>query len=219
VIQGFSEALLNGEVGTIDDTAREYLGRVVANTQRMGQLIHDILRLSRVAREPLDCADFDMMALARETMASVQARHPGRQVGFEAPGNHPVRADRRLIGIVLDNLFDNALKFSARQPVSQIRFEARATPHGGAAFEVCDNGVGFPAPWRDPGFGSFQRLHSGPEFPGNGIGLATVARIVRRHGGRLVAVGAPEGGAVFRFTLATPPHTIERPPHMSPSQR
>jgi len=204
VIQGFSEALLNGEVGSVDDTAREYLGRVVANTQKMSQLIQDILRLSRVTREPLDCADFDVMALARETMASVRARYPGRQLAFEAPGSQTVRADRRLIGIVLDNLFDNAMKFSARQPAPQIRFEARAMPHGGSAFEVRDNGVGFPAAWRDPSFGSFQRLHSGPEFPGNGIGLATVARIVRRHGGRLEAEGAPEGGAIFRFTLAAP---------------
>lgn len=204
VIQGFSEALLNGEVGSVDDTAREYLGRVVANTQRMGQLIQDILRLSRVTREPLDWSDFDVMALARETMANVQGRYPGREPVFEASGSHPVRADRRLIGIVLDNLFDNALKFSARQQVPRISFEARSLPHGMSAVEVRDNGVGFPAPWRDPTFGSFQRLHSGPEFPGNGIGLATVARIVRRHGSRLEAEQAPGGGAIFRFTLAGP---------------
>jgi len=204
VIQGFSEALLNGEVGSVDDTAREYLGRVVANTQRMGQLIQDILRLSRVTREPLDWSEFDLMALARETMANVQGRYPGREPDFEAAGSHPVRADRRLIGVVLDNLFDNALKFSARQPVPRIRFQVRSLPHGESAVEVRDNGVGFPAPWRDPAFGSFQRLHAGPEFPGNGIGLATVARIVRRHGGRLESAQAPEGGAIFRFTLAGP---------------
>lgn len=204
VIQGFSEALLNGEVGSVDDKAREYLGRVVANTQKMGQLIQDILRLSRVTREPLDCSDFDMMVLAREAMAGAQARYPGRALAFEASGSHRVRADRRLLGIVLDNLFDNALKFSARQAVARISFAARALAHGVSEFEVRDNGVGLPAPWRDPDFGSFQRLHSGTEFPGNGIGLATVARIVRRHGGRLEAEGAPEGGASFRFTLAAP---------------
>lgn len=204
VIQGFSEALLNGEVGSVDDKAREYLGRVVANTQKMSQLIQDILRLSRVTREPLDCSDFDMMVLAREAMAGAQARYPGRALAFEASGSHRVRADRRLLGIVLDNLFDNALKFSARQAVARISFAARALAHGVSEFEVRDNGVGLPAPWRDPGFGSFQRLHSGTEFPGNGIGLATVARIVRRHGGRLEAESAPEGGASFRFTLAAP---------------
>ena len=137
-------------------------------------------------------------------MAGAQARYPGRALAFEASGSHRVRADRRLLGIVLDNLFDNALKFSARQAVARISFAARALAHGVSEFEVRDNGVGLPAPWRDPDFGSFQRLHSGTEFPGNGIGLATVARIVRRHGGRLEAENAPEGGASFRFTLAAP---------------
>lgn len=204
VIQGFSEALLNGEVGSVDATAREYLVRVVANTQKMGQLIQDILRLARVTREPLDFSEFDMIALARDTMAAVQGRYPDRLLHFEASGSHPVRADRRLIEVVLDNLFDNALKFSVRQPAVRVGFAARTLPHGESVFEVRDNGVGFPAPWRDPGFGGFQRLHPASEFPGNGIGLATVARIVRRHGGRLEAESAPGGGAVLRFTFADP---------------
>jgi len=205
VIQGFAEALLNNEVGTVDEVASDYLRRITTNAHRMEQLIQDILRLSRVLREALDLSDFDIAQLARQTMAELREQAPGRQIEFDAPGCFVVRADRRLVEVVLHNLLDNALKFTSREPVAKIGFGVHTCVDGRQAFEVRDNGVGFPVAWRDPTFGVFQRLHSAAEFPGTGIGLATVARIVRRHGGRIEAEGEHGKGAVFRFTLGEQP--------------
>jgi|GEM_PF-980966 len=207
-ISGFSQALLEDYEEVLDATGQDYLRRVCAAGSRMGQLIDDLLALSRVTRLDLELSDVDLSALARKISDGLAERDPDRAGRIEwaiAPGLHAV-CDERLMQIALENLLGNAWKYTSRQEQARIEFGVRepdgAAGAGAAAvFFVRDNGAGFDMAYSDKLFGVFQRLHTEKEFEGNGVGLATVQRIVRRHQGRVWAEAAPGQGATFYFTL------------------
>jgi light-regulated signal transduction histidine kinase (bacteriophytochrome) len=170
----------------------------------MAGLIDDLLELGRVTRLELKCEQVDLSSLAEAIVQRLRERAPQRAATFDIqPGLH-VWADLRLLEIVLENLFDNAWKFTAGRPEADIVFGV-CQMGADRAFLVRDNGVGFDPRYASNLFGVFQRLHSTTEFPGTGVGLATVQRIVQRHGGRIWAEAEVDRGAVFYFTLAEEP--------------
>jgi signal transduction histidine kinase len=200
-IDGFSQALLEDFPSDVPEEARRYLARIRSSTQRMGQLIEDLLNLSKVSRGDLQRRDIDIGELARQVAAELQQREPARKVEVSVWDGMQANADPRLLRAALENLIGNAWKFSAK--AEHARVEIGCLRDGEqASFFVRDNGAGFDMRYADKLFGAFQRLHSASEFQGTGIGLATVQRIVHRHGGRIWADAAPGKGAVFFFTLA-----------------
>jgi signal transduction histidine kinase len=202
-IDGFSRAVLDEHAERLDDTGREHLKRVVGAAQHMGQLIDGLLDLSRVSRADLRRERVDLSALARDVSARLALAHPQRTVEFTVEPGLQTNADRRLAEVVLTNLIGNAWKFTAKRAIARIHLGVRPDEHP-QVFFVCDNGAGFPRDQADRLFGVFQRLHADDEFEGTGIGLATVHRIVRRHGGRIWAESeATPGamGATFFFIL------------------
>ncbi len=199
-IDGFSRALLEDYGPQLDETARDYLGRVRAASQRMGELIDDLLQLSRLTRQPLRTQEVDLSALARRVVEQLRQQEPGRAVDVRVQPGVVARGDPKLLAVALENLLHNAWKFTAPRPRAAVEFGVVQTD-GGLACYVRDNGVGFDMRYADKLFAPFQRLHKPSEFPGTGIGLATVQRVVARHGGRVWAEAAPEAGATFYFTL------------------
>jgi signal transduction histidine kinase len=199
-IDGFSQALLEDYAARLDAGGRHYLDRVRANAQRMAQLIDDLLDLSRVSRSALQREAVDLSALAREIVAELRRAQPDRQVEVVIADGLRAVGDGRLLAVALQNLLGNAWKFTARQARARIEL-GRTNENGHSAFFVKDDGAGFDMRYVDKLFGAFQRLHSPQEFEGNGIGLATVQRIVRRHGGRVWATGEVGNGATFYFTV------------------
>lgn len=199
-IDGFSQALLEDYEDRLDAPGKEYLRRVRSATQRMGTLIDDMLTLSRVSRGDLNRERLDLTAMARSVVADLRERNPGREVEAVIAEGVAADADRRLLQVALQNLFDNAWKFTGRTPGARVEFGAIQGPEG-MVYYVRDNGAGFDLAYADKLFGAFQRLHPVSEFPGTGIGLATVQRIVHRHGGHIRAEGAVDRGATFYFTL------------------
>ena len=199
-IDGFSQALLEDYAASIDDQGKNYLQRVRAATQRMGELIDDLLQLSRVSRSEMRHAKVDMSALAESVVEELKRGDPDRQVETAIQTGLETRGDPQLLRIVLVNLLSNAWKFTSRQPAARIEF-GLGDSNGEHTFFVRDNGAGFDMQYVDKLFGAFQRLHSPSEFPGTGIGLATVQRIVHRHGGHVRAEGVVGQGAAFYFTL------------------
>jgi signal transduction histidine kinase len=209
-IDGWSLALEEDYGKQLDATAHEYLQRVRAEAQRMGELIDDLLQLSRVTREDLRQETVDVSSLAGDVAERLRQAHPERTIEFEIQPGLSLRGDRRLLDIALTNLFDNAVKFTGRQPQARIAFGCRTEKDPDAqiqrrVFFVRDNGVGFDMAHAQKLFGAFQRLHKASEFPGTGIGLATVQRIVARHDGRIWAESRPGEGAAFHFTLGETP--------------
>lgn len=200
-IDGFSQALLEDCFDQLDATGQDYLRRIRFATQRMGQLIDDLLTLSRVTRSDMSRESVDLSRLASCICADLQQAHPERQVEFAVQPGLVVRGDARLLQVLLENLLNNAWKFTSRQLHSKIEFGAIAQENGIPAYFVRDDGVGFDMVYVDKLFRPFQRLHGMNEFSGNGIGLATVQRIVHRHGGRVWAEGTLARGATFYFTL------------------
>lgn len=199
-IDGFSLALVEDYGDKLDDEGRAMLARVRAAAGRMAQLIDDLLGLSRVTRAELRRERVDLSALAEEVVARLRASEPERRVEVKIEAGLDVSGDAALLRIALENLLANAWKFSAKRPVAHIAVEARA--HGAErAYLVRDDGAGFDMAYANKLFGAFQRLHKQSEFDGTGIGLATVSRIVRRHGGRVWAEGQVDQGATFYFTL------------------
>jgi PAS domain S-box-containing protein len=202
-IDGFSQALVEDYGARLDAEGLRYLRRVREAAQRMAELIDDLLTLSRVTRSELKRARVDLSALARTLLAGLARCDPERQVEIViAPGVF-ADADPQLAAIALDNLLGNAWKFTARCPIARIELGQLAGGDGVTYF-VRDNGAGFDMAFRDKLFGVFQRLHPEVEFPGTGIGLATVARITERHRGRIWADSVPGQGATFFFTLTEP---------------
>jgi PAS domain S-box-containing protein len=199
-IQGFSQALLEDHAASIDAKGQGYLQRVASAALRMSELIDDLLNLSRISRSPLSRADVDLSAMARSVAGELDRQHQ-RLVRVTIADRLTVNADPRLIRIALENLLDNAWKFTSHTADPQIAFGAEAGMDGAVIFFVRDNGAGFDDAHAANLFAPFQRLHSDKEFSGSGIGLATVQRIVRRHGGRVWASAAVNGGATFFFTL------------------
>ncbi len=199
-IDGFSHALLEDCAGELNEQGKDYLNRIRAASQRMGQLIDDLLGLSRMTRCELQREPVDLSALAISSADDVRKIWPDRQVELiVAPGLH-VQGDRRLLQVVLDNLLGNAWKFTSKRERAVIEV-GKVVHEGTTAYFVRDNGVGYDMVYAAKLFGAFERLHAMTEYPGTGIGLATVQRIVARHGGRVWAEGRVGEGATFYFTL------------------
>jgi PAS domain S-box-containing protein len=199
-MDGFSQVLLEDYAPRLDDTGREYLGRIRAGSQRMSRLIDDLIQLSRVTRGELRREPVDLSQLVREVAAEVAEREPSRRVVVEVQDAVLVRGDARLLRAGLVNLVGNAFKFTRNTPEPWVGFGASEGPDG-RTYHVRDNGAGFDMAYAGKLFQPFQRLHAPAEFEGTGIGLATWQRIVHRHGGRVWAEGAPGRGATFYFTL------------------
>ena len=200
-IDGFSLALLEDSAGTLSAECTAHLTRVRQASQRMAQLIDDMLEMSRVSRVEMRVSRVDLSALAEETLSDMAKAEPARRVESSvSPGLH-AEGDERLLRLVLSNLLGNAWKFTSKTPAARIEFSSSLEPDGTPAFYVRDNGAGFDPAYAHKLFGAFQRLHSDFEFPGTGVGLATVKRVVHRHGGRVWAESAVGKGATFYFTI------------------
>lgn len=199
-IDGFSQALLEDYGAVLDATGRDYLQRVRAAAQRMAALIDGLLTLSRLARAPLARRAVDLSALAREVIGELQAGEPRDGVAVHIEPGIMAEGDPTLLRIVLANLLGNAWKYTRHTPAPEIRFGTERD-NDGLVYFVRDNGVGFEMQYADKLFGVFQRLHHASQFEGTGIGLATVQRVIHRHGGRVWAQAEPGHGAIFRFTL------------------
>jgi signal transduction histidine kinase len=199
-IDGFSQALLEDCGDRLDRYGKDYLQRVRQSAQGMGRIIDDLLNLSRVTRTEIRRETVNLSELARSVFARLEEAQPDREVELLIEDGLTVQADPRLLEVVLTNLIGNAWKFTGGRALGRIEFAARA---GGCpqTYFVRDNGAGFDTKYADKLFGPFQRLHSAHEFEGTGIGLATVQRIVRRHGGRVWAEAEVDRGATFFFTL------------------
>jgi PAS domain S-box-containing protein len=199
-IDGFAHALEEDYAKQLDDTALDYLNRVRQASQRMGTLIDDMLNLSRVARASLRRETVDVSRMAKEIVDELKQTESQRVIDVSIASDLKVSADPVLFRVALQNLLENAWKYTRR--TSQARIEFATTTHRDTpCFYVRDNGTGFDMQYANKLFAPFQRLHSVQAFEGTGIGLATVARIIRRHGGRIWAEAAVDRGATFYFTL------------------
>ena len=200
-VDGFSEILEEEYADRLDETGRDYLGRIRRAAQRMGTLIDDLLRLARITQGGLSLSMVNLSDIAAEIRDELQDGASERRAEFMIAPDILASGDARLLRVVLENLLSNAWKFTATQPVACIEFGFE--PMGGqTVLYVRDNGVGFDMAHAGRLFGAFQRLHGAHEFPGTGIGLATVQRIVNKHGGRIWADAALGKGATFRFILS-----------------
>jgi light-regulated signal transduction histidine kinase (bacteriophytochrome) len=199
-INGYSRALEEDYGGQLDAQAHEYLGRIVAATERMGQLIDALLSLSRVTRVEFRRESVNLSRLADAAVKQLRASQPERVVDFANEGDVVAQGDAPLLRALLENLIGNAWKFTGSRSGSRISFGVES--HDGTpVYYVRDNGAGFDMAYAQKLFAPFQRLHTQSEFAGTGIGLATVQRIVDRHGGRVWAEGKVAEGATFYFTL------------------
>jgi signal transduction histidine kinase len=195
-LSGFSQALLEDYGDRLDGDGQDYLRRIAAAAQRMGALIDDLLRLSQVSRSPIRREPVDLSALAGRVVATLRQAQPDRRIAVRIADGLSTHGDAHLWGIVLDNLLGNAWKFTTKRDDATIVVEQRQVD-GQEVFAIADNGAGFDMAYADKLFHPFQRLHGNDEFAGTGIGLATVQRILRRHGGRIWAEAAPDRGATF----------------------
>jgi PAS domain S-box-containing protein len=199
-IDGFSQALLEDCQDKLDATGKNYLERIRTGTQRMGLLIDDMLKLSRITRTEFKRESVDLSAMVQDILLTVRQNNPARDVQANIQKDIIMEGDRYLLEIALTNLLENAWKFTGKTENARIEFGTELTD-GKSVMFIRDNGVGFDMAYVDKLFGAFQRLHSTAEFPGTGIGLATVQRIIHRHGGQIWAAGEIGRGAVFFFTL------------------
>jgi two-component system, NtrC family, sensor kinase len=199
-IDGFSQALIEDYGEGLDETARNYLNRIRAAAQRMAALIDDMLLLSRISRAQVNRERVDLSALAQSVAEELKNQNPEHSVTVEIEPDLATHADRGLMRVLLDNLLGNAWKFTARTSKAQIELRARAQGLD-TVFFVKDNGAGFDMAHASVLFQPFQRLHDAADFPGTGIGLATVQRVVDHHGGRIWAEGTVGHGATVFFTI------------------
>ncbi len=199
-VDGFSAALLEDCGDKLDPAGRDYIARIRAASQRMGNLIDSLLHLSRVSRQDMKHASVDLAELADEIVEGLCSSHPEMHVEYVAPESIIAHGDRDLLRIVLENLLGNAWKYTAKTEKPRIELSAYDRA-GETVYCVRDNGAGFDMKYVDKLFGPFQRLHRDQEFEGLGIGLATVARIIHRHGGEIWAEAQLDKGAAFYFTL------------------
>lgn len=197
-IDGFSLALHEDYAATVGDTGRDYIERVRGGVQRMGQLIDALLQLSRITRAEIIREDFSMSRLAESVASDLQEQSRDRDLSFDIEPGLTGNADPRLTRIALENLLGNAVKFTSKVPQAKVRFGWDTAQN---AWYVRDNGAGFDMIYADKLFGAFNRLHGDKDFKGSGIGLATVARVVHGHHGRIWANSAVNQGATFWFTL------------------
>ena len=200
-IDGFSQALVEDIGEHLPDEARSHLDRIRHATRRMGRLIDDLMALSKVGRAEMSRERVDLSDVAEQVVAELRRQQPARQIAVTIAPGLTARADAPLVRLAMQNLIENAWKFTSRRDLSTIEIGQTRDGERGPAFFVRDNGAGFDPEYSHKLFGPFQRLHAVSEFPGTGIGLATVQRIVHRHGGRVWAEGRIDGGACFYFTL------------------
>ena len=199
-IDAFSQLVREDYGDKLDDQGKQYLGIVGDASRQMGRLIDDLLHLSRVTRSEIHRQPVDLSAISEQIFARLRQAEPERQVEISIAPNLSAEGDERLLRIALENLLNNAWKFTSRKPDARIEVGSEVLA-GQTEFFVRDNGAGFDMAYAAKLFGAFQRLHSTAEFPGHGIGLATVQRIISRHGGQIRASGAVDRGATFYFTL------------------
>jgi signal transduction histidine kinase len=199
-IDGFSQMLLDDDADKLGEEGRRRLGMVRDSAQRMSQLIEDLLYLAKVSRSTASRLNFDLSALVKTVAKQLEAQHPARRVSLTVQEALMVDADPHLLQIVLENLLRNAWKFTSKCASAKIEVGSSSCD-GETCYYVRDNGAGFNMAYASKLFGVFQRLHPATEFEGTGIGLATVKRIIARHGGRVWAVGEPGQGATFFFTV------------------
>jgi PAS domain S-box-containing protein len=204
-IDGFSNILMELHGKSLDENGLHYLKRISKGAQRMGELIDDLLDLSRLTRAELRPVRVDLGEIARVVVDELRRNDPGRAVEVSIDEGLAATGDARLLRIALENLVGNAWKFTRDRNPARIEIGTGVTPAGGRCFRIKDNGAGFDMAYSNKLFGAFQRLHRETEFEGTGIGLATVARILQRHGGSIWAEGAPDKGATFFFTLKEGP--------------
>ena len=200
VINGFSQILLEEQADQLDKEGKEHLNQIVSSARRMSQIVDDLLKLSRVTRIEMNREWMDLGEVAATILDEYEIRHPERHVEVEIESGMQVYADINLTRIMLENLLDNAWKYTSRRENALIQV-GKTVLEGSPVYFVGDNGAGFDMTYVSKLFTPFQRLHSPVEFEGTGIGLATVQRIVARHGGRVWARGTPDQGAMFYFTL------------------
>jgi light-regulated signal transduction histidine kinase (bacteriophytochrome) len=200
---GFSQALVEDHGGRLDGEARLYLDQITLASRKMGELIDGILQLSRVTRGELRRDVVDLSSMAGRILEGLARAEPARFVSWRVEPGLTAAGDSRMLEVVLTNLLGNAWKYTAMVPLPAIRVYSDRE-NGARVFCVSDNGVGFDMAHSEKLFQPFQRLHRQDEFPGLGIGLATVQRIVHRHGGEIRAAGAVGRGATFRFSLESP---------------
>ncbi len=200
-VDGYSQALLEDGACLLDETGRQHINRIRSASQRMAHLIDGLLSLSRLSRTEMQVEPLSLSALARSITQELQQREPKRKVEFVIAEGLEARADARLMQAALENLLGNAWKYTSRHSRARIEFGAQPQASGQQVFFVREDGAGFDMACADRLFVAFQRLHTAPEFAGDGIGLATVRRIIHRHGGRVWAEGAPEQEATFYFSL------------------
>ena len=197
-IDGFSLALEEDYAGAVDATGRDYIRRVRFGVQRMGSLIDALLQLSRITRAEIQREPVDLTAIAETVAEQLRQEHPGSDLRFRIEPGMRADADPKLLQVALENLMGNAVKFSSKKEWSEIEVSWDAEQN---AWRISDNGAGFDMHYRDKLFNAFNRLHGDKDFKGSGIGLATVARVVRRHHGKIWAEGRVGSGASFWFTL------------------
>ncbi len=208
-IDGFSQALLEDYREQLPRDAQNFLERVRSAAQRMAKLIDDLLDLSRISRVPVEPKPVDISTLAQSIADDLRQMDPGRRVRFVIAPDLKALGDAQLVRIALQNLMNNAWKFTSKKEQASIEV-GRTDGKDKAVFFVRDNGAGFDMSYANKLFGAFQRLHAVTEFPGTGIGLATVQRIIHKHGGRVWAESVVDQGATFYFTLqAEEPWTIK----------
>jgi light-regulated signal transduction histidine kinase (bacteriophytochrome) len=199
-IDGFSQALLEDYGEKLDSSGQDHLQRVRLAAQRMSSLIDDLLNLSRVTRSEIHREKLDLSAVVRSIAEELQLAEPDRKATFVITEGLTADGDSRLLRVAIENLLGNAWKYTSSHSCARIEFGLHLD-NGRSAYFIRDDGAGFDPRYSDRLFGAFQRLHAMTEFPGTGIGLATVQRIIRRHGGEIWADGAVEKGATFYFTL------------------
>lgn len=200
-INGFSQALLEDCLASLDEQGQNYLRRICAATDRMGLLIDDLLELSRVSRNEMKHEQVNLSEMAWSIIEMFKETAPQRDASFKSVADIVVSGDRNLLRLVMENLLGNAWKYTSKKQEASIEFDS-IFKEGEQIFFVRDNGVGFDMTYSGKLFGAFQRLHSETDFEGTGIGLATVQRIIHRHGGRVWGEGEVGKGATFYFTLS-----------------
>jgi light-regulated signal transduction histidine kinase (bacteriophytochrome) len=201
-IDGFSQALVEDAGPVLDAESRGHLDRIRNATRRMGQLIDDLLALSKVTRAEMKSERIEVSDIATQVAAELARQSPKRNVAVTIAPGLTATGDPQLVRLALQNLIENAWKFTSRREQAVIEVGATKDEDGAPAFYVRDNGAGYDPTFAANLFGPFQRLHPASEFPGTGIGLATVQRIVHRHGGHVWAEGRIDEGACFYFTLS-----------------
>jgi signal transduction histidine kinase len=201
-IDGFTQVVLENTAGSLDEINRDHLQRISTATRRMHRLINDLLDLSKIVRAPLHRGTVDLTKLAREILQTLRDRAPSRAADLVVAEGLSVSGDSGLLRIALENLLANAWKFTSRKDRTHIEFGSGPDRAGRTVYFVRDNGAGFDPRYATKLFSPFQRLHSETQFPGTGVGLATVQRIIHRHGGEIWAEAAVDCGAGFYFTLA-----------------